>query len=152
MLTPTSFWRYTLSVGILVLALIGIVIWQSYPSSSNQNTSEVDQPLTAIDTAASPSVSNTAALTIDNSSPAPAKKLHQLMTNPGQPLSQDQLDAKIERVNQSITTLNQELEQRGITVPKNSVNNTAQSSNASDSDTRQRLQAIQNHLTSQNQH
>ncbi len=97
--------------------------------------------------------SNAISKTVDPSNPAPAKKLHKLLTESDDTLVDTQsLDKKIQSANQQIEDLNARLQAQGITVldTKPPTVKGGSSSQVS-SNTEARLQAIRAHMAQREQ-
>ncbi|MFT7223942.1 MAG: hypothetical protein ACI82Z_001486 [Cellvibrionaceae bacterium] len=152
MKSSRQFWCYTSAAVLMVFSVIALAIWQSAHKTANHPVAITD-PIANLDNASpSPASTESSAVTTipeqaDPRYPAPAKKLHKVLSDPQRsPLDDAQLTKRMQKLDQQLATLNEQLRRQGLSLSERSDSkaNTDQPSN----DIESRLAAIKAHMAS----
>ncbi len=143
-------WFWVLSIAAFTLAIIALVVWQSYqPKEGLLSGSIQDEPSLPIKPVSDEGVSHSVKEGVDKSLPAPAQKLQKLTKeNSVDNLNDVELTKRMADLDQQLENLNKQLNEQGVFVPQLSSPDTSdtQVNDASLSETTERLQAIKNHM------
>ena len=141
-----NFWFYAILLISIVVVILGIAIWTSGTSPAPQKTPEVSPSTSGLAQKATKKAdSPPSSQTVPNDFPAPAKKLHQVINDAK--TGDAELDQKLEKLNQQLAALKEQLEAQGVTVPENTTTPTDGSVAAAGlDDTQARLDAIKQHM------
>lgn len=142
MLNAKRFWQYVSIGGAIALVIIAIMIWHYYQQVDISKPDALSSQSVATQTLTNYTTSNDKTFSIDENAPAPAKKLHQLLTDTDQETAET-LNQHIHKANKSIKKINHQLNEQGVTTSQ-AIHSVKTYSN--NGDIHQRLRVIQDHI------
>lgn len=149
MQSSKTFWHYIYAGVAGILIFTGVAVWNAYQAPTSVPVRAVAVPKT---TAADGQSSTTIKQVPDEKLPAPAKKLQKLIADNEEQTAGAVLQQRIEKLNASISELNQALDREGLAAPSDEDLQISAADQQIDNEIHQRLLSIQEHITNKNTH